>query len=96
MQSLAIRGLSWFLAALVIAKFWLAAFIWSKADSGFRRRYVLVWIGGLACFLTLAVLASPFCDTYRITHLCLLAALLGLPLARIGLAPSSFGKNRHQ
>jgi hypothetical protein len=96
MQSLAINGLGWCLAALVIAKFWSAAFTWSKADPGFRRRYLLVWAGGLACFVALAVLASPTCDTYRITHLCLLAALLGLPLARIGLAPLSFAKNRHQ
>ena len=96
MQSLALNGLSWFLAILVIGKFWLAAFTWSKADPGFRRRYFLVWAGGLVSFLTLAVLASPFYDPYRITHLCLLVALLGLPLARIGLAPMSFAKNRHQ
>ena len=96
MQSLAINGLSWGLAILVIAKFWLAAFAWSTAEPGFGRRYCLVWAGGLALFLTLAVLASPFYDPYRITHLCLLAALLGLPLVRIALAPLSFAKNRHE
>src|SRR5262249_20603023 len=59
MQSLAIKVASWCLAVLVIAKFWLAASTWSQADPGFRRRYFLVWAGGLAFFLTLAVLASP-------------------------------------
>ena len=96
MQSLAITGLSWFLAALVIAKFWSAAFAWSNADPGFRNQYFLVWAVGLTLFLTLAVLASPTFDTYRYTHVYLLVALLGLPLARLGLAPSSFAKNRHQ
>jgi len=96
MQSLAIFGLGWILALLVIVKFCSAVFFWSNAPSGYRRRYLSIWGGGLAGLVTLAILASPPFDTYHYRHLFLLAAILAFPLARMGIAPSSFEKNRHR
>jgi len=96
MQSLAVNVLGWCLASWVIFKFWFAAFAWGGAERNFRRRYLLIWAGGLTCLLALAILASPFYDVYRFKHLCLLAALLGFPLARSGLAPGALAKNRHR
>lgn len=96
MHSLAINSLGWCLSALVIAKYWLAARTWAGVELNFTRRYLVFWAGGLACLLALALLASPFYDVYRLKHLYLLTALLGFPLARCGLAPRSFAKNRYR
>lgn len=96
MQSLAIEGISWILAALVIAKYWFAAFSWSQHDRAYTRRYLLAWAAGLACLLALAILAWPPFDTYRWGHFFVLGALLIFPIGRLGIAPLSLEKNRHR
>ena len=96
MQSVALAGIGWILAVLVIARFWFAAFMWGKTDRGFARPYMVIWCVATACLLVLAITASPVFDTYRFEHLYVLGALLIFPLARIGAAPLSFAQNRHR
>jgi hypothetical protein len=84
----------WVLAAMVMAKVWVAAFTWSKIDSRRARQYSILWVGGTLCLLTLAVLARPPMDVERQEHVFLLVALLLFPFARVGATPPALGKNR--
>ncbi len=83
--------LIWIGAAAVIAKCVLAVFSWRKVATGFFRQYCGVWIGATACMIVLAVLL-PF---HRLRLFLIFAALLYIPLARIGLAVWSLDRNRH-
>jgi hypothetical protein len=89
-------------AVAVITKFWMAAFSWRNIAPQRLRQYCLVWFGGTLCLITLAMLlwaalryAFPS-DVYRLRSLLLLVALLIIPFARLGLAPSSLARNRHR
>jgi hypothetical protein len=90
----------WCVAAVVIGKFWLAAYTWRGIGRAFHR-YLLPWTCATACMLLLAaLLAEPFGLLLNIelaVARCLLvcAALLVMPLAQLGLAPTSFASNRH-
>jgi hypothetical protein len=95
-KSIAISAIGWTLAALVILKLWLAVFAWSKITPGRSRQYLLIWSGATLCLVMLGILATPLADTYRCEHLFILAALLLMPFARLGLAPFSLAKNRHR
>jgi hypothetical protein len=86
-----VAWLSWIAAAAVIAKCILAVFSWRKVATGFVRQYCGVWIGTTACMIVLAVLL-PF---HRLRLFLIFAALLYIPLARIGLAVWSLDRNRH-
>ncbi len=92
----------WIAALAVIAKFWTAAFCWSKMAPHHVRQYLLVWFGSTLCLTTLSVLlwaglryVLPS-DIYRLRSLLVLVSLLIIPLARVGLAPSSLARNRHR
>ena len=96
------KAVAWMLAVAVVAKYWLAAYAWRRVAAPYAWRYLLVWCAGTACF---AVLAMVFwgivriyvaLDIYRFQSVVILLALLAVPLARIGLAPSSLARNRHR
>jgi hypothetical protein len=86
----------------LIAKFSLAAFSWRRIAPQRFRQYLLIWSGGTLCLIALAILlwsgvrhVVPL-DVYRLRIVLILAALLVMPFARLGLAPLSLAKNRHR
>jgi hypothetical protein len=90
------RLASWILAALVISKYWTAAFSWQQITPGRTWQYLLAWTGATCGLLTLAVLAQPPFDTDRLIYVYLLAALWMVPIARFGIAPRCLALNRHR
>jgi hypothetical protein len=92
----------WLLAVAVVAKCGLAAWSWRRTAARGLGQYWLVWAAGTACVLALAMLLWNVVriyvalDIYRFQSLMILAALLAVPLGRIGLAPSSLARNRHR
>jgi hypothetical protein len=92
----------WVAAAAVITKFWVAAFSWRGVPAQHVRRYLWIWAGGTICLLVIAVflwgvLGSMLpSDSYRLRNALILLAMLILPLARIGLAPTFLARNRHR
>jgi hypothetical protein len=94
--ALALSLIGWILALAIVAKVWLAAFSWNKISPGRTRRYLLIWSGVTLCFIALGILSRPPLDFYRLEHLYILAALLLVPFARLGLAPLAFARNRHR
>jgi hypothetical protein len=92
----------WVAAAAVIAKLWLATFSWRGISADYVRRYVSIWAGSTACLVAFAVfvwgvLGSVLpSDAYRLRTTLILLAMLVVPLARIGLAPTFLGRNRHR
>ncbi|MGO8697518.1 MAG: hypothetical protein ACLQVY_07355 [Limisphaerales bacterium] len=92
----AVSGIGWTLAILVILKLWLAVFSWSKITSCRSWQYLLIWSSITLCFVALGILSAPWADTYRLEHLFVLAALLLMPFGQLGLALSSPAKNRHR
>jgi hypothetical protein len=95
-KSVAISVIGWTLAVLVILKLWFAVFSWSKITTRRSRQYLLIWSSVTLCFVALGILSTPWADTYRFEHLFVLAALLLMPFARLGLAPLSLARNRHR
>lgn len=91
----------WCVGALVAAKYWLAAFTWRDASPALTRRYLPVWACGTLCAAALALLvAEPFglllnVELPVVRSLLLLAALMVMPFAQLGLAPTQFARNRH-
>jgi hypothetical protein len=85
----------WGLAVWVIAKYWFAAFSWNKIAPHHVRKYLLAWSHATLGLVALAILAAPPFDMYRQKYIYLLAALLVVPFARLGLAPAAWAKNRH-
>jgi len=93
--------IEWIAALAVIAKFWMAAFSWRRISSHRVRKYLLVWLGSTFCLMALAILwwkggrlYLPL-DADRLRNLLILIALLAIPFARLGFAPSSLARNRH-
>ena len=95
-NSLVLSLIGWILALAVVAKGWFAVFSWTKITPRRTQQYLLLWTGATLCFVALGILSRPPLDVYRLEHLYVLAALLLFPLARLGLAPSSFARNRHR
>jgi hypothetical protein len=96
-----LSNLEWLAALAVIAKVWLAAFSWRRISPHRVRNFLLIWFGSVVCLLTLALLAwagwrffLPL-DSIRLGNLLILIALLAIPFARLGLAPSALARNRH-
>jgi hypothetical protein len=93
---------AWLAAVAVVAKYWLAAWSWRDVAAPLVRRYMLIWLAGTVCFVTLTVavwgivrIYLPL-DIYRLHSLLVLVALLIVPLGRLGLAPSVLAANRHR
>jgi hypothetical protein len=92
----------WIAAVAVIAKYWLAAYAWRGVAPRYLRVYLLIWLAGTASFLALGIVVWGIVRIYlpldvdRLRSVVILLALLAVPLARVGLAPSSLTRNRHQ
>ena len=92
----------WIMAIAVIVKYWLAARSWRRVSARYARQYLLLWGAGTMCMALLAVLLWRVVriymalDIYRLQSLMVLLSLLAVPLARVGLAASSLGRNRHR
>lgn len=92
----------WIAAVSVIAKYWLAAYAWRGVASHYLRVYLLLWLAATASFLTLAIVVWGIVRIYlpvdvdRLRSVVVLLALLAVPLARLGLAPSWLARNRHR
>ena len=101
----------WIVAFAVIAKFWLAAFSWRSIARARVRTYLLLWICATLLLITFAIflwghgllvlqLTSLMdfrpVDAYRLRNFLVLLALLVIPFARLGYAPSALAKNRHR
>ncbi len=102
--------LEWLAAVAVIVKFWLAAYHWRNIARARVRAYLLFWIGATLLLVAFAILVWEHgtlslqlmevmdilpLDVYRLRNLLLLLALLVIPFARIGYAPTALAKNRH-
>jgi hypothetical protein len=94
--------LEWFAAIAVTLKLCAAAWSWRKLPAERIRRYLLFWASATVVLIAFAVMiwsdlpTSPLLDTHRLRTLMILMAIMFLPLARMGLASSSFAKNRHR
>jgi hypothetical protein len=94
--------LAWTAAAAVIAKYWAAAYAWRDVPRRYLRLYALVWLAGTASFLMLGLVVWGIVRIYlpvdadRLRSVVILLALLAVPLARVGYAPSSLTRNRHR
>jgi hypothetical protein len=92
----------WIAAALVIAKYWLAAYAWRGAPLRDLFAYLLIWVAGTASLLALGMVVWGIVRIYvpldaeRLRSIVVLLALLAVPLARVGLASSSLTRNRHR
>jgi hypothetical protein len=103
--------LEWIAAGMLIAKTWLAARSWRNITPARTLTYLLLWLAGASVLVTLAILLwaggaltlalmaafdfLPF-DAIRLRNLAILAALLTIPLARIGCSPAALVRNRHR
>jgi hypothetical protein len=92
----------WIALLALIAKFSLAAFSWRRIPAQRVRQYLPIWSGATLCLIALAILlwsglrqVVPL-DVYRLRNVLILGALLIIPFARLGLAPSFLAKNRHR
>ncbi|MDB6124930.1 MAG: hypothetical protein JWQ71_3923 [Pedosphaera sp.] len=89
-----VSWLGWGLTIAVMCKLWLAVFSWNKISAGRVGRYALIWAVGTGGLVALVMLVCP--NVFWLKHLLILAALLPVPLARLGLAPLALAKNRHR
>ena len=94
---------AWIAALAVITKFWVAAFSWRNIAPQRIRQYLVIWLGSTLCLIALAMLVWAGylryflpSDIYRLRSLLILVALLVIPFARVGLAPSALARNRHR
>ena len=86
----------------VIVKFWLWVFSWRDITPERVRQYFVFWSGSTLSVIVLAMMLwrtvrshlPPDADGFGL--LLILIALLIIPLARIGLAPSALVRNRHR
>jgi len=100
----------WIAALAIVAKFWLAAFSWRSITPARLRAYLLLWTGATLLLVMLALLLWAHgllsvqlmammdflpVDIYRLRNLLILLALLVIPLARLGYAPTALVRNRH-
>jgi len=98
------------IAVAVIGKLWLAVFSWRWISRRRTWRYLVLWLVATLVLITLAkLLWAHGCltlslmslldmlplDPYRLEYFLILIALLTIPLARLGLAPSALRRNRH-
>ncbi|HZM93219.1 MAG TPA: hypothetical protein VFB92_07365 [Vicinamibacterales bacterium] len=92
----------WMAAGAVIAKYWIAAYAWRSVSPRYVRLYLVIWLLATISFLALGVVLWRILRIYlpldvdRSRSLVILVALIAVPLARMGLAPSWLARNRHR
>jgi hypothetical protein len=97
-----VASVIWIIVAAVIAKCVIAVYAWRGMSPRYQRMYLLVWFAGTASLVALGVVVwgmlrmyPPF-DVDGLRSAVILLAVLAVPLARLGLAPSSLARNRHR
>jgi hypothetical protein len=94
--------LPWFASAAVVAKYWTAAFTWRRVPHRYLRAYAWLWLPATMVLLAASLVVWNMVRIYaaldadRLFGIIVLVVLLAVPLARIGLAPSTFAQNRHR
>ena len=94
--------LEWLAVLAVVLKLCAAVWSWRKIPIERLRSYFLFWVAATLLLIVFAVIVwsvlppVPPSVTYRFRTLMILLAIMFLPLARMGLASSSFAKNRHR
>jgi hypothetical protein len=94
--------IGWIAAVAVIAKHWTAANTWRGVAPRYLRAYLLLWLAGTTALLTLGIVLWGVLRIYlpldvdRLQSIAILLALMAVPLARVGLAPSWLARNRHR
>jgi hypothetical protein len=92
----------WIIVIALCVKGLLAVYIWRRVSPRYGHAYLLIWLVGTASFLALAMVVwgivrtGLWFDADRLRTAVILLAMLGVPLARVGLAPSSLARNRHR
>jgi len=92
----------WLLSIAVVAKCGLAAYSWRRVSARHLRQYSLLWAAATTCVLALTMVLWGVVriyvalDIHRFQALMILVAVLAVPLARVGLAPSRLARNRHR
>jgi len=110
MANAPITLLEWLAALAIVGRVWLAARTWRRVSPSRVRTYLALWLGGsavlaggamllwaggaLGLYLMSAADLLPL-DLERLRNLLLLLVLLIIPLARLGIAPTSLARNRH-
>jgi hypothetical protein len=93
---------AWIAAGLVILKGWTAAWTWRRVSARYVRQYIAAWLAAATCLVVLSLLfwnvirIYVALDVLLFQALMVFVAVLALPLARVGLAPSSLARNRHR
>ena len=94
--------IAWIAAVALIAKYCLAAYAWRGVAPRYLRAYLLMWLAGTTAFVTLGLTLWGLLRIYlpldvdRLRSVVILLALMAVPLARVGLAPSWLARNRHR
>jgi hypothetical protein len=92
----------WIIVIALCVKGSLAVYIWRRVSRRYGHAYLLIWLVGTASFLALGMVVwgivrtGLWFDADRLRTAVILLAMLGVPLARVGLAPSSLARNRHR
>jgi hypothetical protein len=89
-----LRWIGWAVVAAAALKLSLALFSWDRVTPSRTRKYLVLWWLGTLCFVALAFLINP--PFASLKHVLILTAFLPVPLARLGFAPATLAKNRHQ
>jgi hypothetical protein len=93
---------AWIAAALVVAKYWTAAYAWRRVSARYRGTYLLFWLAATLSFLAFGIVVWGVIRIYvpldvdRARSIVILVALIAVPLARTGLAPLWLARNRHR
>jgi hypothetical protein len=97
-----LEPIAWILAVIVIAKQWMAVYGSRGVAGRYVGAYLLIWIAGTMVFGSLGLVLWGILRIYlpldvaRLRSVAILLALTAVPLARVGLAPSSLARNRHR
>jgi hypothetical protein len=85
-------ALEWIAVLAVIVKLSTAVFCWRRTALERIRQYSAFWVLSTAIMIALAMSLA----TGQLRALLVLIALLLMPLARVGLAPTALARNRHR
>jgi hypothetical protein len=97
-----LEPIAWILAVIVIAKQWMAVYGSRGVAGRYVGAYLLIWIAGTMVFGSLGLVLWGILRIYlpldvaRLRSVAILLAMTAVPLARVGLAPSSLARNRHR
>lgn len=78
----------------VAVKAVVAAWAWRRIEPRYLGTYALLWLAGTAVFIGLGLVIAA--EQAAVRGVVVPAALLVLPLARVGLAPWMLARNRHR